>query len=328
MDVHDISYKVVVKFLDDPDLIYNDDYYDILLDIILSGEIEYAPNEIVNWIIAYNNLNNKNIKIIKLSDILLDKIDLDELYDIFEVDTKDDIIQILFYLHKLNNDLTIFNNLPDEILRYILLNLDLDSLLLWFKTNKSTNLYGKNQLNDILKSKITLYSDYDIENLNIEQLMILVKIIEKGRYYGKIIGDKLMIYDREYNLEKILKLYDKRLLHEGRICDTFKYHELLEILWSIKGRLAYNSITLTENDRENIIAQLLAKERMHMADGKFMFQGNLIVDKKYYNYYDMKNWDLQKLIFFYNWIRSRTPKSVICENIKNRMEELNIIKYL
>jgi hypothetical protein len=212
MDIHDISYKAVSEFLDEyyPDVVY--DHYDFLLDIILSGEINSAPDEIVNWIIAYNNRDNENIKIIKLSDILLNKVNLGELYQILNVNTKEDIIQILSYLHRLGNDLTIFNNLPREILKKILLDLDTDSLLLWFKSNKYLNFSSKLLLNDILKSKISLYSDNDTENLSIEQLISLIKRInihiKRERDY--IRNERSSSKNKFYDINELIK-YAKEL---------------------------------------------------------------------------------------------------------------------
>ena len=114
---------------------------------------------------------------IKTSDILLNQINLDELYDFFNINTKEDLIQILSYLHKLDNNLTIFNSLPIEILKKILLDLDIDSLLLWFKSNKYLNLSCKILLDDLLRSKISIYSNMYTKDLNAEQLLTLLKKI-------------------------------------------------------------------------------------------------------------------------------------------------------
>ena len=329
MDIKDIPKDVVIKFLDEyyPDIIHENDY-DVLLELVLSGEIESAPYEIVNWMIAYNNKKNKNIKKYKLSDILLDKIDLFELYQIFNVNTKDDVIQILSYLHKLNNDLTIFNSLPDEILRYILLNLDLDSLLLWLKTYKSSNLYGKDQLDNILRDKISpylnLYPDLDIKNLNNEQLIILARIIEKGKYYGTIINDEFRIINRKEQLDLCQKCSDRRLSPLGKKCNNYNNYDLLEILWDVDGTLPENSYILKEKDRKYIIDELSGREGILTTDRRVSFK------YRNYNYDDTKNWDLQKLTFFYNWfrLRPRPTNKFLCDIIRSRMEELGMIKYL
>ena len=214
MDINDIPKDVVIKFLDEyyPDIIHENDY-DVLLELVLSGEIESAPYEIVNWMIAYNNKKNKNIKKYKLSDILLDKIDLFELYQIFNVNTKDDVIQILSYLHKLNDNLTIFNKLPAEVLKQILMDLDTESLLLWFKINTTTNFYSKDLLDNILRHKIELNYDIDTKILDQKKLIIFNKVIEGYRYYGVYHLKFLKIVD---GIEKLKSLAEINKFNKER----------------------------------------------------------------------------------------------------------------
>lgn len=324
MDVYDIPEDIARKFLDDeyPDLSYNDaNLYDVLLDLILSGNIEYSPNEITNWIISYNNRNNADIKTVRISDILLDKVDLQELYQIFNVNTKEDLIQILSYLHKLDDDLTIFNSLPVEILKKILIDVDIDSLLLWFKLNTYLNYSDKLYLDDILRRKIALASDIKTEDLSREQLIYLINVIEKEQYYGSIKNNRFKIFDRKINYDRLLKSFDKRLLSNGKDCNTYEINELIEILWSINGPLPDNSIILTKDNREDIMDQLSGNTIMVMDNGKIKYGLNM-------NIGDMEKWDLEKLEFIYNWIRSNPKKSDLCNIIKDTMTELEIIKYL
>ena len=109
----------------------------------------------------------------------------------------------------------------------------------------------------------------------------------------------------------------------GRVCSTFSNQQLIDILWSIDGPLPDNHIIVSENDRENIIQQILNNVKMRFSDG--MLLGAM---GKYYYYDDMINWNLEKLTFFYNWLRSRPTKQYICEIIKNRLIEPGMIKYL
>jgi len=352
MDIHDIPKTVVTVFIDKyyPDLIFDDNYYDVLLNIIMSGEIESAPDEIVNWIIAYNNKNNDNIKFIKLSDILLDKIDLAELYEILNVNNKDDLIQILFYMHKLHDDLSIFNKLPSEILKHILMNLDTESLLLWFKINTATNLSAKDLLENILRDKIglnynidaknlvkseliiiskiesyhDLNPDFDLKELNKFELIDLFKLLEGPKIYGAIEDNNFRITKRKSNMKLTRRdLIDSRRSIPGRKCNAFKIPELLEILWDIDGPLPNNSINITEQDRENIIQQLIGNIRIRMADGRL-----LPVPHGSYNYDTLNNINLDELEFIYNWTRAKLRRESFCEIIKNRMIELDLIEYL
>lgn len=352
MDIRDIPKSVVTEFLNKyyADLIFDDNYYDVLLDIVMSGEMESALNEIVNWIIAYNNKDNTNINTIKLSDILLDKIDLNELYEILNVNNKDNLIQILFYMHKLNDDLSIFNRLPLEILKHILMNLDTESLLLWFKINTNTNLSAKDLLDNILREKIELnYNidakdldkfelmtiskiesyddlnpDFDLKKLNKDELMALYKFLESPKIYGTIEDNNFRIIKRKHNMKLTREdLFDSRRSMPGRKCGMFKINELAEILWDIGGSLPNNSVRITEEDRENVIYQLLGNIKMRMADGRLMQVHGI-----FYNYDYFENMNLDELEFIYNWIRAKPIKESLCEIIKNKMIELDIIKYL
>lgn len=335
MDVYDIPKNIVYEFLKKyfHDLILDDDnYYDILLDLITSGEVESAPNEIVNWIIAYNNKNNINIGTYKLSDILLNKIDLIELYEMLDIDNKDDLIQILFYLNKVDDDLSLFNKLPDEILKKILIELDINSLLLWFNVSPLSSEYSKKQFDNILRSKIlpymNLYQDINLESLNNKELIVLMKTIEKGRHYrlnnkqlivlmrfikdgkyhGIIINNEFRIIDDETQ-QLLLTNGDKRFISLGRRSNSYSTTDLLEILWNIDGILPDKSVILKEEDRENIIKKLL---------------------RHGYNYVDLKSWTLNKLTFFYNWLilKRKPTKQFLSDVIRSRMEDLNMIKYL
>lgn len=337
MNINDIPKNIVVKFLDDyyPDLLDNN-YYVILLDLILSGEIKSAPDEIVNWIIAYNNLNKKNIKNILISNILLNRIDLSELYQTLKVNNKDDLIQILSYLHKLDDDLTVFNNFPIEILKKILLGLDVDSLLLWFKSNKYLNFSSKSHLDNILISKIALVSDMNIDNFNRKQLIILNKIFERGQYYGKYSGiidhsqwpgtfKNDEFEDDEFRIiNKEIKPRGDRNIIRGKLCNNFLHEELIDILWNLGGNLPDDVPFLTEEDRESIINQLLGNEKLILKNKtKTRISTQLIIKK--HSYDEMNNWDLKKVIFYYEWMRARN-KRLICDAIKTIMIELELIK--
>jgi len=331
MDIHDIPKTVVTEFINKyyHDLIFDDNYYDVLLDIIMSGEIKLAHDEIVNWIIAHNNKDNEDIKSIKLSDILLDKIDLTELYEILNINNKDDLIQILFYMHKLNDDLSVFNKLPSEILKQILINLDTESLLLWFKINTTTKSYSESQLENILRSKIELNHDLNpelnLKELNKSLLMTLSKLLESPKIYGIIKDNDFKIIKRKPNMELDKKDLDSRRSIPGRKCSMFKIPELFEILWDIGGQLPNNSINITEEDRENTIQQLLGNVRMRMLDGRLIILG---MNNRYHNYNELKDINLDELEFIYNWTRAKPRSESLCEIIKNRMIELDLIKYV
>ena len=107
--------------------------YSKIYMLIASDLTPNCPSSIVDWTIAYKMLDNKkNIKMHNVSDILISPdcnlINLSKSLTLEHVN-KERIIRILGFLHKLNNDMNIFDLLPDEILKNIFLKLNYKSML-------------------------------------------------------------------------------------------------------------------------------------------------------------------------------------------------------
>ena len=102
--------------------------YALAWDLIKSSKINTAPPSVTDWILAYNLSQNKvTIPSSKTSEILIspdDKlIELATLLTLQQID-KERIIRILGYLNKLDNDMNVFDLLPLEVLKQILVTLD------------------------------------------------------------------------------------------------------------------------------------------------------------------------------------------------------------
>ena len=175
-----------------------DDIYSEAWDLIISGTITSAPPSVTDWIISYNLLHQKiNIPIYKTSEILLspDKEvkDLANLLTLPNVD-KESIIRILGYLNVLNNDIDIFETLPQEILINIIKELDCKSILLICKSSKQFNKFCELKLDTLLKQKLHKETKFITDTYNREELIRLCRLyktkhISAGGYHSLVLKD-------------------------------------------------------------------------------------------------------------------------------------------
>jgi hypothetical protein len=117
---------------------YNLETKEQLLELIISGKIAESPDSVIDWIIANNLLVDKiKIPVYKQSDILLaSQNKLIQIAKLLQLDFVDqnNIIRILTYLNKLQDDSNYFTSLPEEILIQIIKDLPCRSLLNLIKT--------------------------------------------------------------------------------------------------------------------------------------------------------------------------------------------------
>ena len=118
MDIYprilDIPLEDIELTLSRNSIVIDKDPYKLIKDLIFSGKLENASDSIINWILAYNTKQKYNIGVYNISQIIRASDDeLSELSKELESMNKDDIIQILNYLNKLKDDLSL---LPDDIL--------------------------------------------------------------------------------------------------------------------------------------------------------------------------------------------------------------------
>lgn len=116
--------------------------YQVANELIMSNQIDKAPSTIVNYMLAYNASKQYNIpyyskfKIITSSND--DLIDLSRQLGLNEVN-KHDIIEILTYMHKLHDNITELDMLPNEVLTEIMLGLDLPSMQILANSSAKMN---------------------------------------------------------------------------------------------------------------------------------------------------------------------------------------------
>ena len=107
--------------------------YSLARDLIESGLTDEVPESIADWIVARKLKKEYNFDHYKISEIIQssddDLIDLSNIMLLDRVD-KYRIIRMLKYLDKLDNDLPLFDKLPDELLLNILNKLDYNSFIL------------------------------------------------------------------------------------------------------------------------------------------------------------------------------------------------------
>src|SRR5688572_30193003 len=114
-----VPYSDIIKLLQQYGQAVNEDKnknYERVWNLIIKGSIVTSSEAIVDYIIAYNlSLQGFISPIYKTSTILLSE-DLKPLIKILGTSDKSRIIRILSYLNVLDNDMSIFDTLPDDAL--------------------------------------------------------------------------------------------------------------------------------------------------------------------------------------------------------------------
>jgi alpha-tubulin suppressor-like RCC1 family protein len=178
--------------------------YESALQIIRSEQgknnhVISAPISVIDWIIA-DNLLSTNISINRFttSSILLSSNDLLlELAKILSLNhvNKERILRILGYLNLLDNDTSIFDTLPDDILFIILQNLNCDELVLTcLISSKFIKLDQNGEITRILRDKLREKTRLKLDQYNRKELVFLNKYKERinisaSREFGVYIKD-------------------------------------------------------------------------------------------------------------------------------------------
>ena len=156
------------KFLSSYNLPIIESNYLTAWNILKSNPNLTIPDSIADYIISLNLFTNKiKIPTYDTSKILLanDK-DLYELSHLLTLSNtnKERIIRILGYLHKLNNDMNIFDILPQEILQDIISRIDCQSIPLMYElSSKFSQLNFDNALKiNLLKVARILVNNFKI----------------------------------------------------------------------------------------------------------------------------------------------------------------------
>jgi len=182
------------------------DIYDLVLDIIESNDYSYINNNIRDWIKARDLMKStdftKPLSTYKSSDIILseykDLIKLSKELDLPMPD-KEQILRILTYLGKLDNDMSIFDSLPPDMIKKIIENLDCKSIILMCELSRKIAKICKqgNMLELILKDKFSKMG-YDVEDFNLYMFQYMCLVLNKRHPTMTGYGDKLYILNNDY----------------------------------------------------------------------------------------------------------------------------------
>jgi len=231
-DITDIPYK-------DVELFFVKNKYKIpknrkltyhLLFTLIQTENDYYPESIVEWMMAYNLIQlNVVIPQYKKSEILsLPKRNLSKLSKLLKMKTTniDHIINILKYLHKLQDETPYLDFLPDELLGHVIENTNVNSITNLCSTSKRLDklCYSK-EYRDIIQRKLSdLY--LDISNFTNDEVKNYFKMLYLKR--------KLLISSSLYLVENN-KLFD---LVESK---SINYNER-KIVYD-KGEILYENVS-------------------------------------------------------------------------------------
>jgi hypothetical protein len=159
--------------------------------------------------------------------------------------------------------------------------------------------------------------------------------INGERLYGRIVDGVFSIIDKEQ--EQSQAKGDDRFKVPGRVAIFFKRPYLLDVLWRLDAVLPDSDdkgdfIDITEGEREEFVLGLLGEVPIyyqgHTGKTKMKELGKNKKFKDPYNYDVMMGWELYRLNFYYRWGLGKFTVPYLCDVIKERMIELNIMEYL
>ena len=199
---------------------------------------------------------------------------------------------------------------------------------------------------DIIGDEEIIYNEYT-QPILIERNSEIInrsEIIINGKaLYGIIIEGVFRLVDKQRQNDKADN--DDRHTVKGRICKDFKKPYLIEILWRLKTQIPDSDEKgifeneITEDNKEEYILGLIGETPIyyhgHTGKSKMSLLGENKILKRLvqredltpYTYEKLIEWDLYKLNFYYRWDVGKFSVKYICEVIRNRMIELDIIEY-
>lgn len=170
--------------------------------VIFSGSLLLTsfPKSVIDWIIALNLVTNKTvIPNNKSSSILFandkDLIILAQKLNLHEVN-KERILRILKYLGKLENDMSVYDMFPEEIILNVLRNLDCKDIFLTCNySQRFSNLCGSNNFLQLMRRKITESTGFLTNEYGLEQLKNICRIDPRRKHYLITRGARVAILD-------------------------------------------------------------------------------------------------------------------------------------
>jgi alpha-tubulin suppressor-like RCC1 family protein len=163
--------------------------YQLVWEIIKEGLVQNVPITIGDWSIAYNlGSNGINIPRITTSQILFTPDnELSQLANTLTLNIvdKERIIRILGYLDVLDNDMSIYDTLPEHVLSLILQKLECADILLTCKISKTFNkVCNEDKITTILRKKLEEKTGLVLPENNQEQLSNMCKYTRQLNIYA------------------------------------------------------------------------------------------------------------------------------------------------
>src|SRR5436853_624400 len=151
--------------------------YLIAWDLLRSNTYQSVPSSIADWVIAIN-LATSNIHLppMKFLDILsMSDIDLQILISQLTLPNldKERLIRILRYSDALLDDMSMLENLPDDVLFEILVNLDCKSIVLMCRLSNKLDNFCQRNLDNLLRQNLNRITGLNTYDYNRQQLINL-----------------------------------------------------------------------------------------------------------------------------------------------------------
>lgn len=175
--------------------------------LISSNKNLLVPESIADFFFA-NNLGQDKLPIYKLSKLITHNYDKD-LPDVLQTMSKKRVIRILKYLNKLDNDLNIFDILPQDISHIIVNKLDIDSVRLICEVAQKFTTFCNTHLQPLLKTNLKCSMGIEVDDLS--EVISLSKTAPKNniKYYRSLVLKDGMIYRDDvkiFELDNIIQL--------------------------------------------------------------------------------------------------------------------------
>ena len=240
--ITDIPIDDVELFLSSNGFTITDDPYDQIWDLINKNiEYDFYPDSVIDWMIAYN-LHQRKVKIpkYKRSKILsMNNTELGKLAKLLTLNNYDreQILNILFYLHLLDEEINVIQYLPNELIVKTLENLTMDEI----ETSCKSSIQFKNACNSQLGLDL-IRSRFGDDTLNTSSFTF-----DELAFYSRVLPFKKKLsfgYDLEVyylNDNKLLAFNDEGIVNkilEGHNINQFAfYNPNVIILLTDKGEL-------------------------------------------------------------------------------------------
>ncbi len=212
--------------------IYNipitNDPYQAAQTLILNNNLQTVPSvTIIDWILALHIANSgAQIPIYKSSDILfskdMDLIPLAQTLLLPDVN-KERMIRILGYLKLLDNDISVYDMFPNEVIFNILSNLSCKDILLTCKfSQRFSRLCQGNEFIQFMRAKITQQTGLITDQYNMDQLIRICRThgrscISVGTHHSLICTNDGQVYGSGNGKEGELGLFMEFTNIQGQV---------------------------------------------------------------------------------------------------------------